>query len=99
MNGSQRNLPYIDETVPKGNMTLDGYASRHVSSSYDCGSQPEGPRRKFKRKWLATSGCAYQIKPSSKQIFPSFHHSTMRPAVMGGLDRTTDNDAETTEHL
>lgn len=95
MNKSQRNLLYVDKTVPEGNMMLNGYTLRHDSSSRDCGEQREG----LKRKWLATSGGAYQIEPGSKQIFPSFIAALLRPAAMRGLDRTTDNDAETTAHL
>lgn len=62
MNKSQRNLLYVDKTVPEGDMMLDGYKLRHASSSHDCGGQREG-LGKLKRKWLATSGGAYQIEP------------------------------------
>jgi hypothetical protein len=31
------------QNCAEGNMTLDGYALRHVSSSYDCGGQHEAP--------------------------------------------------------
>jgi hypothetical protein len=98
MNKSQRNLLSVDKTVPEDSTMLNGYTLRHDSSSRDYGEQREGPG-KLKRKWLATSGGAYQIEPGSKQIFPSFIAALLRPAAMRGLDRTTDNDAETTARL